>query len=346
MKIIIDNKIPFIKGRIERAAALSGLDIETVYLDPGFIDSEAVGDATALVVRTRTRCDARLLGMSGVRLVVTATIGTDHIDLPWCEANGIEVRNAAGCNAPGVAQYVWSSLLRGGFSPGHHTLGVVGAGHVGSIVAEWGERMGVKVLVCDPPLQKSGDAAREYVDLGEILTQSDAVTLHTPLTHEGPDATYHMIGERELKMMRRGSVLVNSSRGPVVDNEAWSRHVAAGRGRAVVDVWENEPVISRDLLRMAEIATPHIAGYSFEGKQRATRMALEAVGRYFGIEMPADGLCGDYRSPGARLSASAAGVITDSYDPGKDTAALRAEPEAFERLRGDYDYRHEPFICE
>lgn len=344
MKIIIDSKIPFIKGRIETAASHAGTDVEVLYVDPADITRDAVRDATALIIRTRTRCDAALLEGSGVRLVVTATIGTDHIDLQWCADNGIKVRNAAGCNAPGVAQYVWSALLRHGFTIPGSTIGVVGAGNVGSIVAEWGKRLGARVLVCDPPRQRAGHADHDYVSLREVLSESDAVTIHTPLTNEGLDPTYHLVGEEELDAMRHGAILINTSRGPVVDNEAWSRHIAAGKGRAIVDVWEGEPAISRRLLAGAMIATPHIAGYSFEGKQRATRMALRAAGECLGLDIPLDGLCGDYVSPGDSLTAETAGIIVDSYDPGVDDAALRADPASFERLRGDYDYRHEPFI--
>jgi len=347
MKIIIDNKIPFIKGRLEKASDnRSGKmpPVETIYASPSEMTRQLVKDADALIIRTRTHCDAKLLEGTKVRLIVTATIGTDHIDIPWCENNGICVRNAAGSNAPGVAQYVWSSLLRCGFSISAQTLGVVGYGHVGSIVADWGRQMGVNVLVCDPPRQKAGFTDNDYVSLDHILGSADAVTLHTPLTHDGKDATFHMIGERELSIMRRGAILINTSRGPVVDNTAWTRHLEEGNTRAVVDVWENEPDINLNLLEKAVIATPHIAGYSFEGKQRATRMALAATGRFFGIDIPLDGLCPDYVSPGAMLTAGSCGVITDSYNPCRDDAILRANPAEFEKLRGDYDYRHEPFI--
>ena len=337
MKVIIDNKIPFIAGRLERAG------VDTVYADPKAISPEMVKDADALIVRTRTRCDEALLKGSAVRLVVTATIGTDHIDIPWCEANGIAVRNCAGCNAPGVAQYVWSSLLRLGLRPGAK-VGVVGFGHVGSIVAEWGRGMGFDIRVCDPPRQKAGMADNDYRPLAELLRECDAVTLHTPLTRTGDDATYHLVGAEELAEMRPGSVLVNSSRGPVVDNQAWAEELEKGNKRGVVDVWEGEPAISRSLLADAAIATPHIAGYSLQGKQRATRMALEAFAEFFGMEVDTAGLCGAYRSPGDEFPEDAAQRIVDSYDPFTDTARLRACPGDFERQRGDYDYRSEPTL--
>lgn len=339
MKIIIDDKIPFIKGRLEEAG------IDAVYAAPGDITPQLAADADALIVRTRTRCDESLLGKSAVKLVVTATIGTDHIDLAWCREKGITVCNAAGCNAPGVAQYVWSSLIRTGFDCKRQTLGVVGLGNVGSIVADWGRRMGAKVIVCDPPRKKAGHTDFDYIPLAELIEKSDAVTLHTPLTRGGEDPTYHLIGEKELNLLRSGAILINSSRGPVVDNAAWLRSLHCGGTRAVIDVWEGEPRIDTCLMAAAAISTPHIAGYSYEGKQRATRMALEAVERYFGVTVPLDGLCADYRSPGADFPEDVAVQITASYNPFNDDALLRANPEDFERLRGSYDYRHEPAFC-
>lgn len=335
MKFIIDNKIPFIKGRLESFA-------ETIYADPGEIDREMARDADALVVRTRTRCDGPLLAGTGVGMVVTATIGTDHIDLGWCRSNGVEVRNAAGCNAPGVAQYVWASLLRKGFDPRRATIGVVGLGNVGSIVADWGERLGCRVLACDPPREEAGFSDREYLPLETLLREADAVTLHTPLTRSGNHPTFHLIGERELELMKPEAILINSSRGPVADNAAWARRLGKGKGRAFVDVWEGEPAIHRPLLELAEIATPHIAGYSFEGKQRATRMALEALGSHFGFTPDISGLQGQYESPTRPFSDSDIRLLSDSYDPEADTLALRADPESFETLRSNYNYRKEP----
>lgn len=331
MKIIIDNKIPFIAGRLEGVA-------EVVYAAPGGFTPALVADADALIVRTRTACAAPLLEGSRVKLVATATIGTDHIDIPWCGKAGIAVENAAGCNAPGVAQYVWSSLLRGGFKPQRDTLGVVGKGHIGSIVAHWGRLLGARVIVCDPPRERAGLADEDYAELSTLLRESDAVTLHTPLTRGGADNTFHLIGERELGLMRPGSILVNASRGPVADNAAWSAAVKEGRVRAVADVWEGEPLMDPALLSGAFVATPHIAGYSRQGKERATRMALEAVERHFGVSVDKSGLEGDYMAP----EAVTAQAILDSYDPLADTAALRGAPERFEELRGDYTYRDEP----
>lgn len=334
MKFIVDNKIPFIKGRLERVG-------EVVYADPFAFTPQLVKDADALIIRTRTRCDEQLLAGSSVSLVATATIGTDQIDIPWCERQGITVENAAGCNAPGVAQYVWSSLLRNGFDLRKHTLGVVGKGNIGTIVADWGRRLGVKVIVCDPPRKRTGFTDEDYLSLEEVLRNSDAVTFHTPLTMTGEDATCHLVGPSELGLLKKGAIVVNAARGPVVDNEALAEWVEEGRGIAVVDVWEGEPVINRHLLERAVIATPHIAGYSSEGKQRATRMVLEAVERKFGVSLDKNVLEESYVPSEGPVNPA---IITDSYDPAVDTMALRSHPDDFERLRSDYDYRKEPKI--
>lgn len=324
MRIIVDKDIPFIKGRLEKAG------IETVYADQWGFTSGLVRDADALLIRTRTPVNEDLLGDSKVKLVATATIGMDQIDLKWCVAHGVTVKNAPGCNAPGVAQYVWSSLLRLGFNPKKQTLGIIGCGNVGSNVREWGERLGTRLLISDPP------KGMDY-PLEKLLAESDAVTLHTPLTREGKYPTFHLIGEKELAVMKTGSLLVNAARGPVVDFKALRTEISQGRIRAVIDTWEGEPDIDAEVLRYAEYGTPHIAGYSLEGKQRATRMVLEAVEDFFGVEIDKSDLAGNYKMP-EDLTAE---KITASFDPAEETEILRREPQNFDRLRNNYNYRKE-----
>lgn len=330
-KIVVDDKIPFIKGRLEPVA-------EVIYAAPAEITPELVKDADALLVRTRTKCNEALLGDSKVRLVATATIGMDHFDKKWLDNNGITAVNAAGCNAPGVAQYVWSSLLRSGFDPSRHTLGIVGFGHIGSIVADWGRKMGVKIMVCDPPRKDKGMTDEDYFPMENLLKECDAVTLHTPLTGGGAYPTFHLISDKELKMMKPGAILVNASRGPVVDNAAWREYLKEGKAKGIVDVWEGEPALDKELLQLAEISTPHIAGYSLEGKERATRMVLEAIEKEFGVEIDKSGLEGPYNSP----ETVDPDKILASYDPYADTLLLRNNPNVFERLRDAYDLRREP----
>lgn len=332
MRIIVDENIPYIKGRLEAVA-----DVE--YVDQNAFTPEVVKDADALLIRTRTRCNRDLLENTSVKLVATATIGMDQIDVPWCRDAGITVRNSPGCNAPAVAQYVWSSLLRLGFTLEKDRLGVVGSGNVGGIVAEWGRRLGAEVLVSDPPRQRAG-IADNYHPLEEIMKECDAVTLHIPLTRSGEDSTFHLIGEKELHSMRPGAILVNAARGPVVDFKALENILAKGDIRAVIDTWEGEPEVNRSVLERAGIATFHIAGYSRQGKERATRMVLEAVEDKFGVSVDKSGLEGAYVPP-ADLSAE---LIMASYDPYADDAALRRNPDEFEKLRHDYHYREETGI--
>lgn len=329
MKIIADDNIPYLRGRLEPVA-----DVE--YVDQHGFTPEIVKDADALLIRTRTQCNKALLEGSNVKLVATATIGTDQIDIPWCESAGIEVKNSPGCNAPGVAQYVWASLLRMGFEPGKHTLGVVGRGNVGEIVAEWGKRLGAKVYVCDPPRRRRG-IADNYLPLERIMAECDAITLHTPLTLTGADATHHLLNNDMLKLLKPGAMLVNAARGPVVDFKALRPYVMEGKIRCAIDTWEWEPKVDSELLSNLDFGTFHIAGYSRQGKERATRMVLEAVEEKFGISVDKSGLALPYTPP-SRLSPA---IILESYNPAFDTESLRRNPEAFDMLRRNYNYREE-----
>lgn len=334
MKVIIDEAIPFIKGR-------TGKDTEVVYRPGNLFTPELVKDADALVVRTRTRCDENLLKDSKVKLVATATIGTDHIDTSRCESRGIKVRNAPGCNAPGVAQYLFASIFRKGFDPERDTLGIVGYGNVGGLVGKWAREMGIKTLVSDPLRAEQGLEDEEYLPLEEVLSRSDTITLHVPLTKKPlPYPTFHLIGRREIEMMKPEALLVNSSRGGVVEESALKEALQRGRIRAVVDVWENEPAIDPSLASLVEIATPHIAGYSAEGKRRATRMALEALHEELGIPVDLSGLeC--IPPEGRKISPD---LILNSYDPEEDSRKLLNNLSDFESLRNNYNYRHEPLF--
>lgn len=333
MRFIVDENIPFIKGRLEPHG-------EVVYVDQHGFTPALVKDADAVVIRTRTLCNEALLADSKVKLVATATIGMDQIDIPWCEARGITVRNAPGCNAPGVAQWVWSVLLRMGFDCKRDTLGIVGCGNVGGIVKEWGESLGVKMLICDPP-RAEREGNESFVSLETLLKESNAVTLHTPLTRTGEYATHHLISLHELELLMGGKIdkpiLLNAARGPVVDNNALLAAMNSGGLRTAIDTWEYEPEVNETLLWGSDFATYHIAGYSRQGKERATRMALEAIEDTFGIEIDKTGLSGAYTGAEGLTQKS----IIESYDPGIDTSQLRMAPEMFDQLRGAYNYREE-----
>ena len=330
MKIIADKNIPFLEGRIK--------DAQLIQLPASEIDAHAVKDADALIVRTRTECDRLLLKDSNVKIVASATIGTDHIDIPWCLENGIAVSNAPGCNAPGVALYVWSNLLRNGFDPAKHTLGVIGCGNVGGIVAEWGERLGANVLVCDPPRMEKGYTDREYLSMEEVLSKSDAITLHTPLTRKGKYPTYHLIGEDSISYLQPGAIFINAARGEVADSDTLTAAIQDGTIKCcIIDTWEGEPDINKKLLSLADTATCHIAGYSVEGKQRASRMALKAVGDTLGLKIDLEGLQGPYKEPQILTSHK----IIEAYDPTEMTQALKATPNSFESLRNAYPLHKE-----
>lgn len=325
--ILFDERIPFLAERL--AAALPPESVRPI--NPDLIDRDAVKDADALLVRTRTRCNASLLEGSRVKVVVTGTIGTDHIDLDWCRTAGIKAVNSAGCNAPAVMQYVASTLSRCGIDPKMHTLGVVGKGNIGSLVAALYRGAGGKVLVSDPPRKLAGHTDEEYLPLEEVLRRSDAVTLHVPYEK----GTHHLIGPKETEMFREGAVLVNASRGGVVDETSLLEN--RKDITLIVDTWEGEPQISRATLEKANIATMHIAGYSLEGKQRATRTMIETLNREFGLDISAEGLA-DYDYAANLLSWEETAA---SYNPLADDALLRPEPERFEELRDNYALRHE-----
>lgn len=328
--VAVDADIPYLNSRLDEFCRLRLLDQEEFCRD-------AVRDADAMLIRTRTRCDRSLLEGSRVKFIATATIGTDQINKADCRHLGIEWVNSPGCNAPAVAQYVWSSILRLGFDPAKHTLGIVGCGNVGSIVAEWGRLLGARILVSDPPLQEAGRTGLPFVHLDELMAESDAVTLHTPYTRVTPHPTHHLAGAREIGLMRPGAILVNAARGPVTDTEPLVEALEQGRIRAVIDCWEGEPRIDRRLLRLADITTFHIAGYSTEGKQRATRMVCEALGRHFGFTPDTSDLAAPY-APKHSLSPD---EVVRSFDPAPICSLLRAKPEKFDKLRAAYELRRE-----
>lgn len=344
MKLIIEKNIPFIQGLLDGMA-----DVE--YLAPEDITPETMRDADALITRTRTRCDAALLEGSRCRFIATATIGTDHIDLDYCRARGITVANAPGCNAPAVAQYVFASILAyrkafgldvdatdvEGSRLSNMTLAVVGVGNVGSIVARWGEGLGMRVLRVDP-LRAMAEGPAGFSTLADAAREADVITFHTPLTRDGYCPTYHMADAVFFNTLERKPLVINSARGPVVDNAALVEAIDGGKVRAAaIDCWEGEPAISPALLERAFIATPHIAGYSREGKIRATSMALDAICGFFALPHVSPLETVGFPVP----DHPAPHEISASYNPLADTAALRLNPSAFEALRNGYNYRPE-----
>ena len=348
MKIVCDSHIPFIKGILEPYA-------DVVYAPGSKIDRQMVQDADALIIRTRTTCNASLLKGSKVRFIATATIGYDHIDTEWCESNNISWTNAPGCNSWSVQQYLGSLLasmaLDFHFSFKDKTIGVIGVGNVGSKVARLAALLGFRVLLCDPPRgRREGTAA--FVSLDEITRQSDIITLHVPLIRNGEDCTYHMFDTARLKMLNEAQILINTSRGEVVDNKALKAALAGKKLKAAaLDVWENEPVIDSGLLQLLYSGTPHIAGYSADGKATGTTMCVQALGKFFdlpcrdwevnsvpGSEQPLEFAID---SAGKKPQDVLAEAILYTYSVKKDDSMLRAGIQAFEELRSNYPVRRE-----
>lgn len=252
---------------------------EISYLEPQQITAASVREADALIVRTRTKCNAELLKNSKVQFIATATIGYDHIDAKFCDENNIKWTNAAGCNAQGVADYVEAAIaeLLGDNLSGK-TIGVVGVGHVGSLVKTMAERKGMKVILNDPPKHIG-------VPLIQMAEEADIITFHTPLTKVGDYPTYHLCNEQLLQKCKNNAVIINAARGGVVDEKALLQLLKKpdNKHKVVIDTWENEPVINEDLLRLVNIATYHIAGYTQQGKINATNMCLKALCEHFSL---------------------------------------------------------------
>ncbi len=331
MQIVVDKAIPYLRGVLEPYA-------DVRYLSGSAITAADVREADALIVRTRTCCNAELLTGSRVKFIATATIGFDHIDIDWCVAHGIEVAIASGCNARGVLQWVAAVLVYlsrlQGWHPSDRTLGVVGVGHVGSLVAEYAAAWGFRVLCCDPPRE-----AREhcgFLPLEVVARQSDILTFHTPLD----DSTRHMVNDRLLEILQPEAVVLNSSRGAVVDTTALLR----GNHSFALDVWEHEPQIDQELLRRAILSTPHIAGYSEQGKAQAAAMSVSALSRHFGIPLsnwyPVEAAPS---SPQPITWQNLCETIDAAFDIVAESNRLKESPENFERMRDRYAYRREYF---
>jgi len=353
MKVVCDSDIPFLKGALEPHC-------EVIYARGSDISKEMVMDADALVIRTRTRCDANLLEGSKVRFIATATIGYDHIDTRWCESHGITWTNAPGCNSWSVQQYIGSLLVTMsrtlGFSFREKTIGVVGVGNVGSKVARLAALLGFRVLLCDPPRARR-EGSGQFVSLDEIISRSDIITLHVPLIRDGEDATFHMFDDSRLASMNKNQILINSSRGEVVDGAALKNALAQKMILAAsLDVWENEPQIDPQLLSLLFTGTPHIAGYSVDGKATGTTMSVQALGKFFDLpcrdwevtQVPQSVQPSEFSidTAGKTPQEVLADAILHTYDIKNDDAALRADVASFEKQRSHYPVRREfPAFC-
>jgi erythronate-4-phosphate dehydrogenase len=348
LKIVADDKIPFLRGVLEPYA-------DMVYLPGAKITRADVKNADALFTRTRTQCNAELLDGSRVRLIATATIGYDHIDTSWCEAAGIHWVNAPGCNSSSVQQYITTVLVmlakRQGFRLQDTTLGIIGAGNVGRKVAGAASALGMRILLNDPP-RADLECPEAFMPLDELLAKSDIVTCHTPLAIDAPYPTYHLASEAFFDRMKTGAVFINSSRGAVVDSVALRRAAESKLSAFVLDVWENEPDIDPCLLRDAFIATPHIAGYSADGKANGTAACIHALCSFFGLEIlpewypktiPLSPFSPSFAIDGRDKTVEAVfyEAVTHTYPLEEDSRQLKESPSTFEAQRGKYWTRRE-----
>ena len=355
MKIVVDDKIPYILEKLKLLAE------EVVALRGSEINADDVRNADALIVRTRTRCDETLLKNSKVQFVATATIGFDHLDTNYLQRAGISWTNCPGCNSGSVAQYVECSLLqlqqKKGLRLEGATIGIVGCGHVGSKVRAVAERLGMRTLICDPPLEKTitqHPSTNTFVSLDIIEREADIITFHVPLTKEGAYATWHLADEAFFHRLPRVPYIINTSRGEVVDNEALLTALREGRVKdAVIDVWEHEPLLDLRLLERVFIGTPHIAGYSADGKVNADNMVIDALCRHFNLPHPGyivapplpDSLpVTPTDSAHSYLQVHEHPSPLDLYDPLEDTRRLKANPADFEKLRNNYPLRREQIV--
>ncbi len=347
MKLIIDDKIPYIRGIFEHVA-------EVAYLPGAKITPEVVHDADAIITRTRTICNEDLLKGSSVKFIATATIGYDHIDTDYCRRAGIQWTNAPGCNSKSVEQYVASALMvlteKDLVNFKQSTIGIVGVGNVGSKVARIAELLGMKVLMNDPPRARA-EGPEKFVNLQTILEEADIISLHVPLNMKGEDATFHMADEIFFSSLKKKPVLINSCRGEVVKTEAVKQAVQEHKIKAFVcDCWENEPNIDLELLAMTTIATPHIAGYSRDGKAKGTQMSVQAVSEFFNLKLD-NWIPENIECPAEPLVVIDGKDLTDeqiiaqavlhTYDIRQDDQLLRANSSDFEKQRGDYPVRRE-----
>lgn len=357
MLIVADENIPLLDsffGDMGEIRRVSGRHLSAA----------EVRDADVLLVRSVTRVNRELLEGSRVRFVGTTTIGTDHVDVEWLNQQGIRFAAAPGCNANSVAEYVLTVLSlyaekRGLDDWTDLRVGIVGAGNVGEELAGKLERLGFSVRRCDPPrAEREVDGDTEFVSLAEAMS-CDVVTFHTPLTREAPHPTFHMVGEPELAGLSAGQLLINAGRGEVICGTALKRRLQSANAPLVaLDVWEKEPRIDPELVDLVWLATPHIAGYSLEGKVQGTEMIYQALSGFLGL--PVRKKAGQFLPEPALSKVSFTSAADEDqalkialracYDPRQDDARLRlamAEPSpeargmAFDRLRRDYPVRRE-----
>lgn len=344
MKIIADKNIPYLRGIAEHYG-------DVTYLSGSDFTKDSIKDADTLIVRTITHFDKEILEGSHVKLICSATIGYDHIDTHYCEQNGIIWRNAPGCNSGSVQQYIVSSLIviaqKKNFDLKDKTIGIIGVGNVGRKVALACELLGMKVLLNDPPRQEK-EGSSNFVDLDTIKKEADIITFHTPLIKEGKHKTLYLANSSFFEELKKTPIIINSARGSIIETTAIKHALKNNQiSGAIIDCWEKEPTIDIDYMKMVDIATPHIAGYSADGKANATRMSLETIATFW--KLPKDSI-NSIIIPNIAdniIDFNACNEVEDvfikTYNPLLDQKQLLLEPNKFTELRGNYPLRRESF---
>ena len=349
IKIVADNKIPFLKGAFEPVAKIE-------YHNGSEITKEIVKDTDAIITRTRTICNASLLENSRVKLITTATIGFDHIDTKYCDNAGIKWLSAPGCNSSSVQQYIASALIilsqKKKYNLADKTIGIVGVGNVGSKVAKVAELLGMRVLLNDPPRARL-EGKEKFIGLNELVEKSDIITFHVPLNETGVDKTFHLADEIFFESFKSPKVIFNTSRGSVVETNALKNAITSEKiSFCLLDVWEGEPNIDPELQKLVDIGTPHIAGYSADGKANGTAVCVNAINTFFNLSLPDNWYPKDIPLPSSGLRVGidcrnksvqdlVGEVILSTYDIRNDDTNLRKSLERFEEQRGNYPIRRE-----
>lgn len=342
MKIVIDKNIPFLDGVFDPF-------FDTRYLSYEEITRKNIQDTDILLIRTRTKCGRALLEGSSVKLIVTATVGVDHLDISYLNKQGISWENVAGCNATAVVQYVFTAVAyfmqktQGSFK--EKTIGIIGVGNVGEKIKQCAKKIGMKVLCCDPPRQKQENLPN-FVPLSDIAQSADIITLHTDYTLSGEYATHNLINQDFLNCCKPGVWLINTARGEVIDQSALKRALTGGIvSQAAIDVWKGEPkFIDAELPYAVTIATPHIAGYSLQGKTNASRQIVDKIAAY--SQQPLTFVSPS--TPTYQIQKDNTGIsdqqtlleiITQTYNIINDTKQFLCNPLDAEKIRSNYNYR-------
>ncbi len=350
IRIIADSHIPLIKGILEPYAFIE-------YMPGEVIKQQNLKNTDALIIRTRTKCDSSLLKNTAIKFIASATIGTDHIDLDYCSRNNISVKNAPGCNSASVCQYIMSALIsiakKHKFSLQNKTIGIIGHGNVGIKVAKFAKVLGMNVLLNDPPKQNNNSHIN-YVSLDKIKRKADIISLHVPLTRSGQYKTQQLIDAKFISDISPDTILINSSRGEVVDETYLKVALKTGKiNTTVLDVWNNEPDIDKELLELTEFGTPHIAGYSVDGKANGSAMVINKISSFFNFNLnnwhPDNLPCVKNRilnplSFGKSDEEILYNIVLNTYDIQANNDILKLDPGKFENLRYKHPIRREyPF---